>query len=65
MLKTLGNFILKKIRKSENYKFNPNFYINVASLQYPRPTRRYCKPILHEDDVEIPIITITVGLWEW
>lgn len=39
---------------------NPEFYINVAELpgMLPRPTRRYCKPILHEDDVEIPIICV-------
>lgn len=33
---------------------NP-FYINVAELprMLPRPARKYCKKILHEDDVEI------------
>lgn len=44
------------------HKFNPNFYINVARFQYPRPTRKYCKPILHEDNVELPIITVEA--WE-
>lgn len=37
---------------------NKDFYINVAECMLPRPSRKYCKLILHEDDVEIPIITV-------
>ncbi len=40
---------------------NPNFYINVAEVMLPRPTRKYCKPILHEDNVEMPIILVDSG----
>ena len=47
---------------------NQDFIINVASLMkkhtLPRPSRKYCKPILHEDDVEIPIITVELEVWE-
>lgn len=43
---------------------NHDFYVNVASLMYPRPSRRYCQRILHEDDVEVPIITIELEMFE-
>lgn len=41
--------------------FKRAFYINVAEYMYkdlPRPSRRYCKRILHEDDKEMPIILV-------
>lgn len=37
---------------------NPDFYINMAKVMLPRPSRRYCKPVLHEDNQEIPIILV-------
>lgn len=37
------------------------FYRNIADYMLPRPTRKYCKPILHEDDVEMPIILVESG----
>ena len=47
---------------------NYDFYRNVTDVMpvtLPRPTRKYCKPILHEDNVEIPIITVICEGAEW
>lgn len=43
---------------------NQKFIINVADYMLPRPSRKYCKKILHEDDKELPIITVEIGVWE-
>lgn len=40
---------------------NMDFYVNMAEVMLPRPTRRYCKPILHEDNKEMPIILVGSG----
>lgn len=40
---------------------NKAFHCNVSDYMLPRPTRKYCKPILHEDDVEMPIILVESG----
>ena len=37
---------------------NPNFYINMAEVMLPRPTR---KRILLEDNKEMPIILVSSG----
>lgn len=47
---------------------NNDFIIHVKNYMpktYPRPTRRYCKPILHEDNIEMPIITVACEGPEW
>ena len=51
--------IITGITGDEN--MNPNFYINMAEVMLPRPTRRYCKPILQEDNKEMPIILVSSG----
>lgn len=40
---------------------NIAFYLNVADYMLPKPNRRYCKPVLYEDDVEMPIILVESG----
>lgn len=40
---------------------NKDFYINVADYMLKKPTRKYCRPIIHEDDEELKIITVDVG----
>lgn len=41
-----------------------DYLINVADYMLPRPSRKYCKRILHEDDKELPIISVEIGVWE-
>ncbi|WP_458406007.1 hypothetical protein [Methanobrevibacter sp.] len=47
---------------------NPKYIINVASLMkktLPRPSRKYCKKLLTDvDGSYLPIITVTIELWE-
>ena len=43
---------------------NNDSYLNVDKYMLPRPTRKYCKPILHEDNVEIPIIHVELEVLE-
>lgn len=38
--------------------------LRIPVYRLPRPSRRYCKPILHEDNKEMPIITVTLECFE-
>lgn len=42
---------------------NTDFYVNVASLMLPKPSRKH-KRILYEDGKKIPIITVEIGVLE-
>lgn len=42
---------------------NPDFYVNVASLMLPKPSKKQ-KRILYEDGKKIPIITVEIGVLE-
>ena len=48
---------------------NPDFYINMgevmAKATLPRPTRKYCKPMLMDNDGSyLPVISIEIGVFE-
>ena len=56
------NSLFKK--PSKEYKFDPKFHIPVVKYMLPRPSRKYCKRILHENNVELPIVTVTLECFE-
>ena len=48
---------------------NPDFYINMrdvmAKATLPRPSRKYCNPMLTDcDGSYLPIISIEIGVFE-
>lgn len=51
-------------KPSPEYNFNPKFHIPVVKYMLPRPSRKYCTRILHEDNVELPVVTVTLGCLE-
>jgi len=45
--------------------FNSDFYVNVALLMLPRPTRKYARRMLTDSDGSyLPIITVEIGVFE-
>jgi len=40
------------------------FLFKVADYMLPRPSRKYCKPILHEDNKELPLVWVRLEVFE-
>lgn len=58
--------IIDSISKNSSEDVNLKYYVNVSELmkqELPRPKLK-SKFIMNGDEI-LPIITVTVGVWEW
>ena len=63
-LRNIGNSILKNNNITD--EINEDYYVNMKELMdsnLPRPKHK-SKYIVNDGEI-LPIVTITVGLWEW
>jgi len=63
-LKNIGNSISKNNNTTD--EINEDYYVNMKELMnsnLPRPKQK-SKYIVNDGEV-LPIVTVTVGLWEW